>query len=448
MAEPLPTRAASGGARPEPRPGPTALLLGSYKFEKSRPVRGGPDGPIAEGRLHRKGGRKKVFTKAGEVPPQAWLEGDLKNMERYVFQKEMHWVGTLDYRERDEETGEYADGKNDILDAVRNFFAQDDRTEFVLYFSGHGDTDGSWCIPVTELKLPERDGRSRAVSFAAGATPGLPEQVDPAPDNERSETPPPVPKHRARYDVPSLDQRTASISSRASSTASGKPRVPATKEYFDLVTYDDIVRIWDEVKRGRDRKLMLILDCCHSGRWVQMANGECRQIKTYQTTTNADEGGNPGGDGDNVGAANAEPTGGTEGASNQEIEGEITVREPAGEENASEEEDEEEEEEDERPFYQKRDDICVQAACRPVEESMIANNQMSSFFTRAFVAAQSKSTFEKMCISFFDHLFVFGFPSFFCSPFLHPFTPMRSDQPPFADVKFFDSFDDMYLETP
>ena len=178
---------------------------------------------------------------------------------------------------------------------------------------------------------------------------------------------------------------------------------------------------------------MMILDCCHSGRWVQMADGKCRRSPTevsadHETAENSSFGGS------SAGASNSVST------AAEGIEGEITVRQA---DNVNEEDDE-----DGPEYYEKREDICIQSACRPIEESMIANNQQSSFFTRVFVAAQSKTTFEKLCITFFDHLFVFNFPSLLCSPFLHPFTPMKSGEPPFAGIKFFDSFDDMHLVTP
>ena len=420
---------------PEPTLQPTALLIGSYKFEKERPVRGVPDALKAAGRLRRKGGKKKAYTKVGEVQPEAWVEGDLRNMERYIHQREIHWFSTLDYREHNTFTGEYAGGKDDILNLIREFFSQNDRTEFILYFTGHGDVDGSWCIPVTVLRGSEEE-ESSDVTYPPNRgveTWGV----------ERSTTPSPVPKlaaDLARHIEPAAIEPgvTASAAASTASGASSGRQIPPTKEYFDLVTYDDIVRIWDEEKRVPRRRLMMILDCCHSGRWVQMVNGESpRGPATVDSEAAAAEQRSLG---SSTGASNSIPAGGGD----EEIEGEITPR-PA----ANETDDEDgEDEEDKRGFYEKRDDICIQAACRPIEESMIASNQLSSFFTRAFVAAQSKTTFEKLCITFFDHLFVFNFPSFLCSPIIHRFTPMKSVQPPFADVKFFDSFDDMHLVTP
>ncbi|CAI8023794.1 hypothetical protein GBAR_LOCUS13890 [Geodia barretti] len=417
------------GPERAPQQEPTALLIGSYKFEKERPVRGVPEGLKAAGRLRRKGGRKKAYTKAGVVPPEAFVEGDLRNMERYIHQKEIHRFSTVDYREHDTSTGEYAGGKDDILNLVRDFFAQDDRTEFILYFTGHGDVDGSWCIPVTVLKGSEEEDGSVDVTF----------QPTPVLTRERSGTPSPVPKPAAAR-APDIEPvATASIAASSVSAASSNRKVPPTEEYFDLVTYDDIVQVWDEEKRGRERRLMMILDCCHSGRWVQMVDGKCRRSPTEVTDDNEATENSSLGSSAAAGASNSVVTA-DEGS--EEIVGEITAR------RAANEPPNEDDDEDEPEFYEKRDDICIQAACRPIEDSMIASNQRSSFFTRAFVAAQSKTTFEKFCFTFFDHVFVFNVTSFLCSPILHPFTPMKSDEMPFAGIQFFDSFDGMYLETP
>ena len=152
----------------DPPQQPTAFLIGSYKFEKARPVRGVPEGFKAASRLRRKGGKKKAYSKAGEeVSPEAFVEGDLQNMKRYINEKGIHSFSTMDYREHNSDTGEYAGGKEDILNLVRDFFAQDDRTEFILYFTGHGDVDGSWCIPVTVLRDSEENegGQSIDVTF-------------------------------------------------------------------------------------------------------------------------------------------------------------------------------------------------------------------------------------------------------------------------------------------
>ena len=78
----------------DPPQQPTALLMGSYKFEKARPVRGVPEGFKAVSRLRRKGGKKKAFSKAGEVPPEAFVKGDLQNMKRYINEKGIHSFST------------------------------------------------------------------------------------------------------------------------------------------------------------------------------------------------------------------------------------------------------------------------------------------------------------------------------------------------------------------
>ena len=448
---------------PEDPPSPTALLIGSHKlFEKPRPVRGAPKSVVVP-RQCRKGGRRNVCKSDGEVvPSSAFVEGDLRNMRGYLENKGVNLFGSLDYRHH-YETGEYGDGKKDILKRVREFFAQNDgRTEFILYFSGHGDLNGSWCIAVSELSVANCDPSRRS--------------------QNQSVTLPPA--RKPTLEVAAEITRAAPDAARPPAGASRRPE--PTYECYDLVTYDDIVKIWDEEKRGRtNRRLMMILDCCHSGRWVQMVNGECGRIEyntatTEPTNEDTNAGAEGGGGACGVGpppgqeyeghntatTADAEPTnkgtnagaeggGGACGVGPPRID---TRRETSVVEEAKTRErtltnDETSTTPANCPgngpiMYPRRRDICVQAACRPSEESWIANNQLSSLFTRSFITAQRRTTFEKFCISFFDHIFVLNFPSMLCSSLRRRFTPLKSHQPPFAGIKFIDSFDDMHLRTP
>ena len=117
---------------------------------------------------------------------------------------------------------------------MRDFFAQDNRTEFILYFTGHGDVDGSWCIPVTVLRDSEENKRID-VTF-----PPPPNGQVSARGVERSAgTLSPVPKPLTARDLTIEPAVTASLASGVSAASSRK--VPATDEYFDLVTFDDIV---------------------------------------------------------------------------------------------------------------------------------------------------------------------------------------------------------------
>ena len=85
---------------PEGRPSPTALLIGSYKLDKPRRVRGAPKNVVVP-RNCRKGGRRKVLKSDGEVvPPEAFVEGDLRNMRRYLENNGQNLFDSLDYRER------------------------------------------------------------------------------------------------------------------------------------------------------------------------------------------------------------------------------------------------------------------------------------------------------------------------------------------------------------
>lgn len=380
---------------------PTALLIGSYKYDVQRPSRYGgvsrKNGPKHNTRC--KKGKRVLRNKKGDgyLEPHKFVEGDLKNMRWFLEGIGVDVCPDVDYREKDEETGEHARGKFDILDAVRKFFAQNDRNEFVLYFSGHGDPDGSWCIAVTTGESVT----SQAPSSGGG-------------DNaERSTTP-------VNEKGPADAQITESAAT-AALTSSIVP--PPSWEYYDYVTYEDIVRIWVEEKKGRDeRKLMLILDCCQSGRWVQKVNGECTgtEVEPPNVPSNSIE----------------ETKTGAEGFGDPPITENTTSA--AG--------DEKNEPHPERLYA--REDICIQAACHPAEQSRISDNQLSSFFTRSFIAAQTKNTFEKLFLTFFGHAFVFDFVSWSRDCLFHPFTPMKSEVPPFAGITFLNSFDDVHLQTP
>ena len=151
-------------------------------------------------------------------------------------------------------------------------------------------------------------------------------------------------------------------------------------ELNDLVTYEDVVGLWEESISGQKvRCLMMILDSCHSGRWVQKVNGEVDDEVCMQST--------------------------------------------------------------------RRDHVCIQASCGPSELTAVAANQLSSVFTRAFVAAQNRSLFEKLVLTLLDHLFVLNLVSIARSPRRHSFSPVSSKCAPFGGIQFFDSFDDMHLNT-
>ena len=347
----------------------------------------GEGGKRVSRKVDKKSGIKRVKKKNGEdVPPEEWVKGDLRNMENYFVKKRgFDLFDTMDYREIKQD-GEYSDGKAEVLRSVGEFFAQDDTSEFILYFSGHGDENGSWSFAVTTLKErngseptgaePTATGSAKPGSTADGASyyaRGTEEDV-----TEASQTPPP---------------RRKDTSSQTTNDALAKRlRPPPTKQWYDVVTYDDIVRVWDENKKGRQRCLMMILDCCHAGMWVQKVNGEPKPQS--QVSADVSVGGEAtAGPGTNV----------------------------------------------------KRLDICIQAACRPVEESKVAKNQLYSVFTREFIAAQTRPNFEKFILSLLDHGLVLNWVSTAC--FKTSFTPICSEFAPFGGIKFFNSFDDMNAQT-
>ena len=103
----------------------------------------------------KKDGIRRTLNKDGEpVPEGIWAEGDLDSMERLLNSKGVRGddVSRFNYHERDEATNIWAGGGLEVLRKIDEFFQREDRTHFVLYYTGHGFiTDGSWVFPVTRL---------------------------------------------------------------------------------------------------------------------------------------------------------------------------------------------------------------------------------------------------------------------------------------------------------
>ena len=365
--------------------------------------------------ISKKRGIRKVFAKyGGWYPPDAWVEGDLDNMKRLMHAKGVEVFGVFDYRERNKH-GVYSSGKTDVLEKIRDFFGQGNKTHFILYFTGHGDREGSWVIPVTtavprkrrETKPYKRDGTCVGLcsdsSVASPSTAFAQVEVhtdapSDAPEStktpEKRDTPVSFDNrnlHSSSPDtLPSIEpgQRPA-VKLKSLYQKALRERPEPTKEWNDLIKYQDVVELWDECStRKSDRRLMLILECCHSGRWVQKVNGEFLE--------EVDE---------------------------EWVSVEIKTK------------------------SEERHDICIQAACGPSEATMVATNQLSSVFTKAFVTAQSRSDFEKFVLTFLDHFFVLNLVAITRSLSGHQFSPVSSKCRPFGGIQFFDSFDDMHLNT-
>ena len=321
----------------------SALLIASWEFYIPSRTRTGTATAADEKKADRKSGIKRAYKKNGdEIPPEQWAIGDLENMENFMGRKRIHVFRTYNYLNQ-EEDGTFALGTKDIKEEIDAFFKQDEKSHFILYFTGHGARDdGSWCFTTTKV-VDEGAAETQHQARKTGA--------EPAPQ-------------------PSQNQRRM---------AGNDKRPDPNKKSNQFLLFEDVIQKWDENKRGRQRYLMLILDCCHSGKWVDKVNA-------------------------------------------------MTIQIPNGD-------------------HVKRRDICIQASCRPVELSRVAGNQLCSVFTRAFVAAQNKSSLEKYFLSALDHAFVLNFVSLAYAPIQHPFTPISSDLAPFGDIKFFDSFDDMFLKT-
>ena len=431
-------------------PLPTALLIGSWKYDSVRPVRGSDGEESGRGtnvdkktaKVDKKGNIKRAFTKEGPpVPAKAWVVGDLDNMETLIERRNIDLFYRLDYEEKNSK-GVFARGKKDVLEKIEEFFKQEGRTHYILYFSGHGNKDGSWCFAMsTRANIDPvsitRPGQGE-IEAAFAATPidreTAVELHDDTMQHEAGKrTPSPKPKVVKPASEP--DAREVSADSQPDSASlydivesepvKDDPDTPdPVNEWNELVKYEDVIALWEKCKQGRgERYLMLILDCCHSGRWVQMVNGEA--VGEEESTAQENK--------VDQYPKLAEATPGPE----QEEEEEVSAAQPVGAVSTSAD----------KTKYEKRDDVCIQAACRPAEVCMVAENQYSSVFTRAFVAAQNRTSLEKLLLTLFDHAFVLNFVSMYCSPKDHLFTPMTSQYAPFADIKFFDSFDDMYLKT-
>ena len=146
----------------------------------------------------------------------------------------------------------------------------------------------------------------------------------------------------------------------------GKNLPPAVQEN-EFVKFEDVFQCWKERrKEGRRRYLLIILDCCHAGKWVEYINGRGQR------------------------------------------------------------------------------DISIQAACHADQKCRVAKDQRSSLFTNDFVNAQELSFSKVFLRSVLDHLFILNIVSLVGS---RKVSPVSSRYAPFGGIKFFDSYDDMYLRS-
>ena len=412
-----------------------ALLIGSGIYE-DRERSGGAGGKATS----RKAGIRPSRTKNGDlIPPDAWALGDLQNMRELLQRSGVAEVEAFNYKEQYSDNT-YALGKTDVLEKIREFFNQEDVTNFVLYYTGHGDGEGSWLFPVTRAvvstphnslastlaEVERAPPRSREDSDAAAVV------VEAEVYGETGDTGGHVTQNQGQTDATleakyeaevvvhhdgSLDNQIegASIKSSVSTseisdyTIIQEPPPPPSKKFNDFVSYEDVVKEWRQRQNGHsDQHLVMILDCCHSGKWVQMMNEE-REVWERQREDKR-RGGH-------------QEEGGEGGPVDAQDQGEVFGR--AAEETHW--------------------DISIQAACHPSETSMVSQTQLSSVFTKAFVAAQSRRDFEKLVLTALDHLFVLNVVSIASGS---TFTPLSSKWcAPIRGLQFFDSFDEMHLRT-
>ena len=390
-----------------------ALLIGSgkcYRDEK---------GTVKKGGIKRSRNKK-------DVPDGVWAQRDLDNMDRFLKSKGADCVDRFNYEDLD--GIDFANGKHDVIKRIEKHFEKEAKY-FILYYTGHGDHDGSWVFPVIrKVQLPVQDHgqpesntrqgtRGEGHRGIAAAVHGQPIQIEAEVHNSMEQVSPsaesvegsPASEQSSGEDKPSeVEGEDGNKHPAAEESGEGdmvKPKsdiehistaesdrekendhtdrtraysdfeiltteekLPKATRKNDFITFEEILEIWKEKKRDRgDRYLMIILDCCYAGKWVEKID--------------SDE-------------------------------------------------------------HRDRRDICIQAACRSIEICKVTRDQQSSVFTRDFVAAHHLSIVQKIALSVLDHAFVLHISSVLRSD---TFSPVSSQYAPFGEIKFFDSYDDMYL---
>ena len=343
----------------------SALLIGSWEFHKYGRC---PDNK----RVGQKLGIGGIYVES------EWVTGDLDYMRRLLRRKDIHIFAEVNYEERDADGG-YASGRYDILRKIDEFFQQD-KTHFVLYFTGHGaEEDGSWCFAVK--KLARRGSRSSTrVEEGGKSTRGCNLSTDDSNDSQ-------VTCEASNGQIVSSDLGveaavSGSFTSLLSDLDDSYSQPAPIENWNDFVEYEEVLHLWDENKKGRERFLMIIVDCSFSGWWVNKVNGANNDQNDTSDATD-------------------------------------------------------------QPRNEKRNDVCIQASCRATEKCYLAGNLLSSMFTRAFYEAQVRAPLneaqvrpplKKMVLSAIKHLL----------PTRRPFTPVSSEHAPFGGFLFFDSFEDMH----
>ena len=352
----------------------------------------------------KKGGIRRTLNKDGEpVPKGIWAEGDLESMERLLNSKGVRGddVSRFNYHERDKDTNIWAKGRLEVLQKIGDFFQREDRTCFVLYYTGHGHEDGSWAFPVTrpasarahspqqsaddphqhhegsgseedltatkiEVQVVIEDDANKGQHGAEGSDRvhrPTPESI--SEDNSEGEDT--VKEKPAAENADNSEGEDTVKEKRSNSEYSvlGKNLPPAVQEN-EFVDFEDVMQLWEK-GRKEGRYLLIILDCCHAGKWVEYIDGD---------------------------------------------------------------------------KYRGRRDISIQAACHADKICEVAKDQRSSVFTNDFVHAQELSFSKVFLRSVLDHLFILNIVSLLGS---QKISPISSRYAPFGGIKFFDSYDDMYL---
>ena len=313
--------------------GTCALLIGSYKFKRNRPTipgrKQGDGNTDSRARVREKSGIKRATWKVGdddeeeEVPQYAWVEGDLDKVEGCLREKlniEEDDLNKLDYRE-EKENGDFADGREEVLERIDEFFDRDDKTHFILYFTGHANKHGSWSFarktepPTGGAGVGDEAARVRGSSESrleststgsgsrnesrttlevaaevyvesGGAQPPVVTDGGAGPDPSLGElstgnagpphTDPSLGKPSSPPTDPSLGEPssppTDPSSLEAQTARAERPRRDKKNKFTDLVRYIDVMEKWERHKVNRPpRKLVLVVDSCYAGQWVLKA---------------------------------------------------------------------------------------------------------------------------------------------------------------------------------
>ena len=94
-----------------------------------------------------KGGIKRSRIK-NQTQEGAWAETDLSRMQHLLRSKRVadDDISQINYKERNGK--KFANGSKEITTRIEQLFQKNGKY-YILYYTGHGDPNGSWIFPVT-----------------------------------------------------------------------------------------------------------------------------------------------------------------------------------------------------------------------------------------------------------------------------------------------------------